>query len=58
MENFSVCFVKHRYLATSKAAAQHSDLIQYDGRVMSLMKRSLLRQQKIADSDDLYDYFL
>ena len=22
------------------------------------MKRSLLRQQKISDSDDLYDYFL
>ena len=41
-----------------KAAAVPSDVIQYDGPVMSLMKRSLLPQQKIADADDLYDYFL
>ena len=32
--------------------------IQSDDPVMSLMKRSLLQQQKIAESDDLYDYFL
>jgi len=41
-----------------KAAAVPSDFIQNDGPVMSLMKRSLLQQQKIADADDLYDYFL
>ena len=41
-----------------KVAAVPSDFIQNDGPMMSLMKRSLLQQQKIADADDLYDYFL